>query len=95
MSIVVTVNIKNADQARMKEVDAKHPELREKVIGLLKKHGNISHTRLVRDDEVLDIDEWPDEESLRAFLAEAGGLIAQLAELRGTATPEDTIWQKP
>ena len=94
MSIVVTVTIKNADHDKFRHVDQEHPELRRQLFGYLKKHGNISHTRLIRDDEVLDIDEWESEESFQAFLAEASGVIAEIARLRGTAAPQDTVWHK-
>lgn len=94
MTILVTVSIKNADQAKFAQVAEEHPELGAELVGYLKKHGNISHTRLIRDDEVLDLDEWPDEESFRAFLTDAGEVIAQIAALRGTAAPQDTVWRK-
>ncbi|MCB1272938.1 MAG: hypothetical protein KDB25_00885 [Leucobacter sp.] len=92
MSIVVTVRIPNADVERVRQVDADHPELRAQLIESLQRHGNISHRRLYRDNEIMDIDEWETEEGLRAFLAESGEVIAKLAELRGTGTPSDTIW---
>lgn len=93
MAIVVTVRIPNADVERVREVDAAHPELRQQLRESLKRHGNISHRRLYRDNEIMDIDEWESEEGLKAFLEESGPIIRQLAELRGTGQPSDTIWQ--
>lgn len=92
MSIVVTVRIPDVDIDRVREVEEQHPELRARLGESLKRNGCISHRRLYRDTEILDIDEWESEEGLRAFLAESGPVIAQLAELRGTGKPADTIW---
>lgn len=92
MSIVVTVRIPDADIERVREVEREHPELRAQLGESLKRHGCISHRRLYRENEILDIDEWESEEGLRAFLAESGSVIAELATLRGTGRPSDTIW---
>lgn len=92
MSIVVTVRIPDVDIERVRRVDEEHAELRQQLGESLKKHGCIGHRRVYRDNEIMDIDEWESEEGLRAFLAESGHIIAQLAELRGTGKPSDTIW---
>ena len=93
MTIVVTVSIPNVDIARVREVEKTHAHLNAQVKDALKRHGCISHRRLYRDDEILDIDEWESEEGLRAFLAEMGPVIRELAAARGTGKPSDTIWQ--
>lgn len=92
MSIIVTVRIPDVDIERVRQVDADHPELRAELGESLKRHGCIGHRRVYRENEIMDIDEWESEEGLRAFLAESGPIIAQLAELRGTGKPSDTIW---
>lgn len=93
MSIVVLVNIPNADIERVRQVERDYPELQEELMAALKRHGNISHRRLYRDNEILDVDEWESEEGIKAFLEENRPLIRQLAELRGTGIPTDSTWQ--
>lgn len=93
MSIVVLVNIPNADVERVRQVERDYPELQEELMSALKRHGNISHRRLYRDNEILDVDEWESEEGIQAFLEENRPLIRKLAELRGTGVPTDSTWQ--
>ena len=93
MSIVVTVRIPDVDIQRVREVEKTHAHLNVQVKDALKKHGCISHRRVYRDNEILDIDEWESEEGLRAFLQEVGPVIRELAQARGTGKPSDTIWQ--
>lgn len=92
MSIIVTVRIPDVDIDRVRKVDEEYPELRAQLGESLKKHGLISHRRLYRDNEIMDIDEWESEEGVKAFLAESAPVIAKLVELRGTGKPSDTIW---
>lgn len=93
MSIVVTVRIPDVDIDRVRKVEREQPELHAKLRESLKRNGCISHRRLYNGNEILDIDEWESEEGLRSFLAEMGPTIRELAQLRGTGTPSDTIWQ--
>jgi hypothetical protein len=92
MSIVVTVRIPDVNIDRVREVEKTHAHLNDQIKQALKKHGCISHRRLFRENEILDIDEWEAEEGLRAFLQEMGPVIRELAQLRGTGKPFDTIW---
>ena len=93
MTIVVTVRIPEVDIDRVRQVERDYPELSAKLGASLKANGCLSHRRVFRDGEILDIDEWESEEGLRAFLQESGEVIRELAALRGTGTPSDTIWQ--
>lgn len=93
MSIVVTVRIPDVDIERVRKVAETHKELHQKLRESLQRNGCKSHQRLYRENEILDIDEWESEEGLKAFLAEMGPTISELAALRGTGKPEDTIWQ--
>lgn len=92
MSIVVTVRIPDADIDQVRRVAEEYPELGAQLRESLQRHGCLDHRRLYTENEILDIDEWESEEGLRAFLEESGPIIRQLAELRGTGTPTDTIW---
>lgn len=94
MSVIILVKIPNADPERVRQVQRDYPELHEELHEALERHGCISHQRLYRGDEILDIDEWESEEGVQAFLEEKRPLIRQLAELRGTGIPTDSVWQK-
>lgn len=93
MTIVVTVRIPDVNMDRVREVEQTHAEQINIMKTALKKHGCISHRRLFRDGEILDIDEWETEAGLRAFLQEMAPIIRELAHARGTGKPFDTIWQ--
>jgi hypothetical protein len=86
MTILVTVRF-------AQEVDATHPRLREQLGELLRRHGLLSHRRFLGEGRALDLDEWEDESSYRAFIAEARPIIEKLAQLRGISPPTDEIWQ--
>jgi hypothetical protein len=58
-----------------------------------KKHGVISHRFYGSDDEVLVVDEWPDEESFQRFYAdtpEIGGIMERAGV---TTQPEVMFWR--
>ncbi|GGA70777.1 hypothetical protein GCM10011490_21770 [Pseudoclavibacter endophyticus] len=92
MTIVVTVRIPDVDIERVRQVERDYPELHEQLRESITRHGCKGHRRLYRENEILDIDEWESEDDLKAFLEESGPVIRQLAELRGTGKPSDTIW---
>ena len=93
MSIVVTVRIPDVDIEKVRQVEKTHADQHKLLYEALKRHGCISHRRLYREGEILDIDEWESEAGLHAFLAEMGPVIHELAKARGTGKPFDTIWQ--
>jgi hypothetical protein len=92
MSILVTVRIAGTIE-KAPEVDESHPHLREQIGALAKKHGILAHRSFHREGQILDLDEWENEDKLNAFLADARPIIDELARRRGTGTPHDEIWQ--
>ena len=92
MPILVTVHIAATIESA-REVDKDHPELREQIMALAKKHRMLAHRRFHRDGEILDLDEWENADDFNAFLAEARPIIDELAQLRGSDAPVDEIWQ--
>ena len=63
------------------------------VVLTARKHGMLSHRRLYRDGEVLDIDEWESVEGRERFLAEAAPYLLELREARGSAPVTSKGWQ--
>jgi hypothetical protein len=93
MSIVVTVLITGTTVEKVRQVEKVHPELKQKMIDLTKKHGLIAHRELHNGDEILHVDEWKTKEGFEAFLKEARPTIDELARLRGANIPTDKVWK--
>ncbi len=91
MSIIVTVRIATTLEA-VARAEEQHPGLYERVIELAYAHGMISHRRVYREGEIMDIDEWPNEEARMAFRAEAGPLVEQIRAARGSAPSTAETW---
>ena len=58
---------------------------------IARKHGALSHRRIYRDDEFLDIDEFPSEEAYRAFRLEATPAIDTYEAALGVRST-DELW---
>ena len=96
MSVVVLVHLRDVTPEKIDEVNAAHPDVRARFTEIVGKYSDRGHRRLmrlVRDNEIIDIDEWDSEESFLAFKADARELIAEMARLRGAPVPTDSIWR--
>ena len=95
MSIIVTVRIATTLEA-VARAEEQHPGLYERVIELAYAHGMISHRRVYREGEIMDIDEWPNEEARMAFRAEAGPLVEHVGiEIIGTEQRRTIFQPRP
>jgi hypothetical protein len=92
MTVVVTVLIPT-DAHRAREVETEHAAAHRTVLETARKHGMLSHRRLYRDGEVLDIDEWESVDGRERFLAEAAPYLQELREARGSAPATSKVWQ--
>ena len=91
MTIVVTVRIP-ATLEQVRQADETYPGLYDEIIELARTHGMISHQRVYRDGEILDIDEWPSEEARAAFREVVGPLVAKLSAARGSGPSTSETW---
>jgi hypothetical protein len=69
----------------------------EELLAILEKgkgHGVISHKFYGSADEVLVVDEWPDEASFRAFFDESPEIQNLLAASEARSEPVVTFWTK-
>jgi hypothetical protein len=76
-----------------KSVENEDKALLRSVVERGKEHGVISHHFYGSGDEILVIDEWPDEESFQRFFAaspEIGGVMERAGV---TGAPEVTFWR--
>jgi len=92
MTVVVTVLIPT-DARRAREIEIAHAAAHRTVLETARKHGMLSHRRLYRDGEVLDIDEWESVDGRERFLAEAAPYLQELREARGSAPATSKVWQ--
>lgn len=90
MSVLMTMRV-NADAAKLEQEDQ---AMMQGIVARARQHGCISHHFYGSENEVLAVDEWPDEESFHRFF-EASPEIAGVMERAGaTATPEVTFWHR-
>ena len=92
MTVVVTVVIPT-DPLRARQVEAEHAPAHRAVLESARRHGMLSHRRLYRDDEVLDIDEWETGAGREAFLVEAAPHLQELRDARGSGAAVSKVWQ--
>ena len=89
MSVLMTLRV----HGNPKSVESEDKQLLQTIVQRGKEHGVISHHFYGSDDEVLVIDEWPDEESFQKFF-EASPEIAGLMERAGVnEQPEISFWR--
>jgi len=92
MTVVVTVLIPT-DAQRAREVEIEHAAAHQAVLETAHRHGMLSHRRVYRDGEVLDIDEWESAEGRERFLEEAAPYLQELREARGSGPATSKVWQ--
>jgi hypothetical protein len=91
MTIWVTVRIA-ATLEDARRADEANPGLYDEIIALARAHGLVSHRRVYREGEIMDIDEWESEEARAAFRAEAQPLIDRMRAARGSAPSTAETW---
>jgi heme-degrading monooxygenase HmoA len=88
MSVLMTLRIKGDPKA----VEATDPDTLTTITDRAQQHGLISHHFYGTDTEILVVDEWPDEESCRAFF-QASPEIAEMMDRAGvTSEPRPEFW---
>jgi hypothetical protein len=92
VTIVITVRIAASleDARRAEELE---PGLYGEIIALAKAHGMLSHRRVFREGELMDIDEWESEEARAAFRVEAAPLVERMRAARGSAPSSSETWR--
>lgn len=89
MSVLMTMRISGDAKA----VESADQAMLDTVVERAKQHGLISHHFFGTDDEILVIDEWPDEESFKAF-SDASPEIGEMMAAAGvTSQPTVEFWR--
>jgi hypothetical protein len=93
MSVLMTLRVK-ADGKKLEAMKAADPKRFANVADKGKTAGATYHRFYASDDEVLVIDEWPDEGSFQAFFAGTPEIPAIMAEAGVTEAPTITFYRK-
>ncbi len=94
MSVIMLLRMKG-DPKRLEEVASSNPDRLRSISERGKSHGVIAHRFYGAGDEIMVIDEWPDEQSCQNFFGEMQGEIGGLMQevgVEGRPTPE--FWHK-
>ena len=88
MSVLMTLRVSGDPKA----VETTAPDVMQTVVDRAKEHGLISHHFYGADDEILVVDEWPDEQSFQKFF-DASPEIADIMERAGAGKPEISFYR--
>jgi len=88
MSVLMTMRV----HGDPKSVEHEDKALMKSIAERGKEHGVISHHFYGSDDEVLVIDEWPDEESFQRFFEATPEIQGIVQRAGATAAPDVMFW---
>lgn len=89
MSVLMTMRVSGDPAA----VEAADHDMMKTVVARAKEHGVISHHFFGSDNEVLVVDEWPDEASFQAFFDASPEINEIMASAGVTAQPTIDFWR--
>ncbi len=89
MSVLMTMRVKG-DPTKL---EAAERDVVRGVVEKAKQHGLIAHHFFGTDDEVLVVDEWPDEASFRTFFDSAPEIQEIFGRAGVTTEPQITFWR--
>jgi hypothetical protein len=93
MSVLMTMRIRG-DGRRLEDITAADTSLMPTIVKSAKEQGLISHRFWATDEEILVVDEWPDQEAFERFFANEGDRIRTLMGKAGvTEQPVITHWR--
>jgi hypothetical protein len=93
MTVLMTLRV-TADAAKLEELAASDPTLFPSISERGAEQGATYHRFYANDNEVLVVDEWPDEGTFHKFFDESAD-IADIMQKAGVTTPPDiTFWRK-
>jgi hypothetical protein len=94
MSVIMTLYIQG-DPKKLESIVADDPQRLRAIVDAAKEHGVIAHRFYGSGNQILVIDEWPDEQSFEAFFKEQQPQIGPLMEEVGASgEPRYLFWHK-
>ena len=89
MSVLMTMHIK-ADAAKIEQEDS---SAMNALLDKAKQQGLISHHFYAKGDEVMVVDEWPDEESFQRFFDSAPEIGDVMQRAGASGPPDISFWR--
>ena len=93
MSVLMTLRI-NGDAKALEHLAEVDPEAFPRVAAAGKAAGATYHRFYASDDEILVIDEWPDEQTFHTFFENQTEIPKFMAEAGVTSAPQITFYRK-
>lgn len=94
MSVMMVLRM-SGDPKRLEELAAADPDRLKSISERGKSHGAVAHRFYGADNEIIVVDEWPDEQSFQAFFGEMGEEIGALMQEVGVeGQPHPEFWHK-
>lgn len=94
MSVIITLWLKG-DPSKLEEHAASNQEDMQAIVESAKGHGLIAHRFYGSEGQIMVIDEWPDEQSFRAFFEENQDRIGPMMQSVGAeGQPGINVWHK-
>ena len=90
MSVLMTLRVSGNPKA----VEATDPDLLTTIANRAREYGVLRHRFYGTDDEVLVVDEWPDEASFRAFFEASPEIKGVMDDAGVTAQPTIEFWRE-
>ena len=89
MSVLMTMRV-SADPGAIESVDQ---QVLNTMVERAKEHGLISHHFFGHENEVLVVDEWPDEQSFKTFFDSSPEIGEMMAAAGVTSQPTVEYWR--
>jgi quinol monooxygenase YgiN len=89
MSVLMTLRVTGDPKA----IETADQQMLDTVVERAKEHGLISHHFFGSDNEVLVVDEWPDEASFKAFFDSSPEIGEMMAAAGVTSQPTIEYWR--
>ena len=93
MSVIMTLRF-TGDPAKLEQIAAEQGDMIRGISARAQERGAIAHRFYGSGDQIMVVDEWPDQGSFESFFVaeqeHIGPLMAQVA----TSEPEITFWRK-
>ena len=90
MSVLMTLRV----SGNAKAVEAIDPAFLKNIADRAREHGLLRHRFYGTEDEVLVVDEWPDEDSFRRFFEASPEIKDLMAQAGVTTEPTIEFWRE-
>ena len=93
MSVIMTLRVPG-DPAALEQMAASEPDRISAIAERAKEYGVIGHRFFGSGDQIMVVDEWPDEDSFNRFFADNDAEIGPMMQQVATGEPEIRFWRE-